>query len=409
MKGRLVYIQTYIAVLLCYLIYVQPVGGQNTTSTPVLNEDATISLLTVYPRDKAIYAIFGHTAIRVQDAAQNIDWVYNYGYFDSSRPNFIYHFVKGETDYVLGIDLFGSFIFSYAKDNSHIEEQVLNLSLEGKKAIFNFLNENALPENREYRYNYFFDNCTTRPRDIIEKFIPGKIIYPEQDHPTSFRTLVHHCTQPYPWLSFGIDLVLGSGADSTIHLRNEMFLPVKLMFAFDKATVVEDSIQYPLVKSTQTVLSPTYEEDDKKSTIFTPILSGGILLLITLCVSVAGLKKKRLFKGYDFALFLSAGIAGCIVWFICFISTHPCTSCNYNVLWLQPLHIIAAFFFLLNIGKKAIKCYHLFNFAVLTLLLSGWYFIPQQIPFAAFLMALCLWLRSGYHLLISYKCAKENK
>lgn len=369
-----------------------------------LDNNAVVSLLTVYPRDKAVYAIFGHTAIRIKSDSLHLDAVYNYGYFDSSQPHFIYKFVKGETDYILGIQRYDHFISDYAIDNARIEEQILNLSGEEKQSIFDFLNNNALPENRKYRYNYFFDNCTTRPRDIIENISGMHIQYPEQKEKTTLRKLVHQCTQPYPWLKFGIDLVIGSGADSIIGARTEMFLPVKLMNAFDSAKISNDSVSYPLVKSRKTILEESEEIIPKKNMfLFSPVTASIILLLIIAGFTYYGFRKNRLYKGIDIILFSVAGIAGCIVSFICFISTHPCTFPNYNIIWLHPLHLIGAILFGINFCRKFTYWYHLINFAVLSVFMTICFILPQDIPGAAIIMASCIWIRSGFNILSELK------
>ncbi|HCC85271.1 MAG TPA: hypothetical protein DEQ06_01525, partial [Porphyromonadaceae bacterium] len=175
-----------------------------------LNDSATVSLLTASPWNGAIYALFGHTAIRVQDDSTGIDEVYNYGFFDSSQPGFIYNFVRGRTDYILGVTSFADFIYEYRAKGQQVVEQQLNLSPAEKQKLYDALYENALPENRKYRYNYFYDNCATRPRDMVEQYCNGEIQYPPTDAPQSYRDLVHESLVNYPWYSFGIDLLIGS-------------------------------------------------------------------------------------------------------------------------------------------------------------------------------------------------------
>lgn len=402
----------FVLSILCCLLWLSGTSS-SVFAQDIREDDTVISLLTVYPRDKAVYTVFGHTAMRVRSESKGLDLVYNYGYFDSSKPNFIYHFVKGETDYVLGADEFEHFLYGYALHNSHIEEQVLELSADEKTAIIHFLEQNSLPENREYRYDYFFDNCTTRPRDIIESYTKGKVVYPQQLSTTSLRELVSGCTSPYPWLQFGINLIFGSGADSTVHIRTEMFLPVKLMNALDKAHVVSDSVTYPIVKNKVIILQEqklsSTEETKKQDTAPTPTFVFTLLLILTLSASVIGYQKKRLLRGIDVGLFAAAGIAGIIVCFLCFISTHPCTSNNYNILWLHPLHLVAAVCFLIKSCKRYNNWYHLINFAVLSVFLLSWKFIPQEIPGAGILIASSLWIRSGYNILFAGKWIKKKK
>ena len=132
------------------------------------NDSIQFSLLTCSPGTE-IYSLFGHTAIRYRNFTQNRDLVFNYGMFSFSTPNFIYRFVKGETDYQLGINTFESFETEYYFRGSKVYQQVLNLTDAEKLELEKLLFENYRPENRVYRYNYFYDNCTTRARDQIEK------------------------------------------------------------------------------------------------------------------------------------------------------------------------------------------------------------------------------------------------
>src|SRR5690606_35921872 len=165
-----------------------------------LNDSAKISLITSSPWYGEVYAYFGHTAILVQDDSTGINAVFNYGYFDSSQPNFYYHFVKGETDYILGATSYEDFIAEYGSKGQEVVIQELNLTPKTKQRLFEALYLNAMPENREYRYNFFYDNCATRPRDMVEKYTNGTIIYQPTSKEQTFRDLVHECVSVDPWL-----------------------------------------------------------------------------------------------------------------------------------------------------------------------------------------------------------------
>jgi len=221
------------ALLLLFLtLFVFP-----TTAQVQLTDSAKISLLTASPWHGAVYALFGHTAIRVQDDSTGVNAVFNYGYFDSSQPNFIYHFVRGETDYILGVTSFEEFLSEYAYKGQQVIAQELNLTTDEKQQLYEALYVNALPENRKYRYNYFYDNCSTRPRDMVEKYTDGEVQYPPTPREQTYRDLVHEYVDSYPWLLFGIDLVIGNSADRPIDVREKMFIPRYLMDSFDGAIV----------------------------------------------------------------------------------------------------------------------------------------------------------------------------
>ena len=367
-----------------------------------------VSLLTVLPRSNYIYTYFGHTAIRLIDPSENLDWVFSYGSFNMNEPNFIYHFVRGETDYYLEVFTYDDFEHFYTMGNYTVIEQVLNLSPKEKEAMFQMLRFNSLPENRRYRYNFLFDNCTTRPRDIIERFTQGRIVYEEQKNPTTFRTLIHEYTKPYPWVTFGIDLLIGSGADSLIHLRQEMFLPEKLMNALETAHVANNSriggvIVRPMVSSTQVIIQSSVN-DIQGSSWFSPMMAGICLLVITLILGICGMIYKRRFRLFFALLFFVAGVAGCIIWFIAFFSIHPATFPNCNVFFFHPLYFIAAVGYLLPKTYRIITWYHWINLVLLSVLLMAWPFILQGINIANLPFILCLWIGLGLRL-----CSKTEQ
>lgn len=366
-------------------------------------DDLQVSLLTVEPRSKAVYTIFGHTALRLYDPTRDIDAVLNWGTFDFDKPNFLWLFVKGETDYFLSASPSAYFNYSYSQGNSTVKEQILNIPGEQKAALMDYLSKNLEPENIEYRYNFIFDNCTTRPRDIIEQFCGGNLTYPKQTEPVTFRELLHECTAPYPWVEFGIDCIIGNGADSLISRRSELFLPALLMNALDKSVVkISDGSEYPIVLSTHTVMQSESDGKHTGSYLNLPLIIGFIIFLIYLTLIIIAYRNKRRFRGAFSLLFLIAGIGGCIVAIIGAISLHPCTWPNWNIIWLHPLHLIGFTGFLLKKSYPVIRWYHAVNFVILSLLLLGWYWIPQQLNPASIPFSLCLWIVSGFQLL-SYK------
>ena len=156
-----------------------------------LSDEAQISILTAAPSDDEVYTLYGHTAIRVKDSLYKLDTVFNYGIFDFSKPNFIYRFTKGETDYKLAAYNFSHYIIEYQMRGSEVTEQVLNLTPEEINKIWNALTVNAQPENAVYRYNFFFDNCATRPVAIVEEQVNGKVKYNNPPEPQTFRDLIN--------------------------------------------------------------------------------------------------------------------------------------------------------------------------------------------------------------------------
>lgn len=232
--------------LLFLLLCLIPAKAQNR-----LSDEAQISILTAAPSDDEVYTLYGHTAIRVIDTLHKLDVVFNYGIFDFSKPNFIYRFTKGETDYKLAAYNFSHYIIEYQMRGSEVTEQVLNLTPEEINKIWNALITNAQPENAVYRYNFFFDNCATRPVAIVEEQVSGKVKYNDPPKPQTFRDLINYCTRNNSWLTFGCDLALGSPTDRIATPHEMMFLPVYLKEEFEKATIVNpDGSERKLIKQT---------------------------------------------------------------------------------------------------------------------------------------------------------------
>ena len=359
------------------------------------NDSLQISLLTVEPRSNEVYTVYGHTALRVCDPSRGVDVVFNWGTFDFSAPFFLYHFIKGETDYFLSDSSYEYFHYAYSKGNATVKEQVLNIPNENKQAFIEALALNLQPENQEYRYNFLFDNCSTRPRDFIEKYCGGELVYPEQEKEVTFRDLIHSCTNPYPWMTFGLDLIIGSGADSLVSKRQELFLPERLMDALNQAVVITETGEtHPVVISFETIIKSPEDKTSGQMFWDSPFTTGFILLALYMVLLVVGIIKKRKFRIPFAILFLLAGMGGCIVTFVTFFSAHPCTDANWNLLWLHPFHFIGLAGFFLKKSYSLIRWYHWSNLVLLSLFIVLWGWIPQQINSACIPFAICLWMSS---------------
>jgi len=384
--------------LFTFLVSIQYITAQKEVQ---LSESTQISLLTNTPWDGAVYALYGHTALRVSDPVQQIDFVFNYGLFDFDSPNFMQRFVKGETDYSVGYTNLNRYTFEYQMRGIGITEQILNLKQDEKQKVFDALLINCLPENRVYRYNYFYDNCSTRPRDIIENNINGTIIYTPTGKDQTYRDLVHECVRSQPWVMFGIDLVIGADADKIITDRQKDFLPAYLMRAYSGANIQnQDGTTRNLVLSEHNILEQTIQSAQSNPRN-TPLIVGIILLIISILISYTSYKSEKVVLGkiFDTLLFLTAGIAGSIIFFLMYFSVHPCTNPNWNLVWLNPLQLIFALLFLIKSFSKVIYIYHFINFAVLIIFLLAWFLIPQYLEIAFLPYILAIAVRSGTNIL----------
>ncbi len=399
---------THLLLLLLLLFIIKPSNAQ-----VILNDSARVSLLTASPWHGAVYSLFGHTAIRVQDDSVGVDDVFNYGYFDPSQPHFVYNFIRGKTDYILGVDSYNDFYNEYSYKGQRITEQTLNLSITEKQELYEALYFNAQPENRRYRYNYFYDNCATRPRDMIEKYSDSTILYPATTKEQTYRDLLHECMSDYPWIKFGVDLMIGSDADKVIGVREKMYIPYYLMESFEGAILQRnDTLSIPLVKNSQITLELNNERNNSgERTIFTPVVIAFAILLITIFISILQVMKLNiglLPRIYDTVIFSVAGIAGVIIFVLMCFSEHPATNPNWNFVWINIVSLIAAILFWVNSAKNIVYLYHFTNFVVLTLFILLWWLIPQQLPIATIPFSLSLWVRSGANIFMLRKKRIRN-
>lgn len=323
-----------------------------------LSDSATVSLVTCAPHDATAYTVYGHTALRVKDSFSGIDVAFNYGTFDFSSSGFIYRFAKGDTYYKLGVSSFEDFLDEYARRGSEVTEQILNLNADEKQRVVDALLVNSRPENRTYLYNFFYDNCSTRPRILLENCVSGTIEYPKVLERTTLRTVVHHCNRNQAWLSFGIDVALGAPLDDSVSQDVLLFLPENLMRVTAGAVVtMPDGGSKPLVKETLTPVQsrPALVSQSR----FDPVTVSRLLLALVLLISFQEFRRKKYFVAIDVTWMLLYGLTGCLIVFLSFFSIHPAVFPNYSGLWANPLHLIAAFALLFR--GKVIYYYMVLN------------------------------------------------
>lgn len=361
------------------------------------------SLLTCSPGTE-IYSLFGHTAIRYQNYTQNKDIVFNYGMFSFSSPNFIYRFVKGETDYQLGVNDFRSFEAEYMFRGSSVYQQILNLTYEEKLKLQNLLFTNYLPQNRVYRYNYFYDNCTTRARDQIEKCIDGNVEYPNSVPDKTFRGIIHEFTKGFDWEEFGIDLCLGAGADKPIGIRQQMFSPF-YMRSFAESAFIKDENgnTRPLVLREEVVVDADTVDAAEGSFPFSPIACATFFLFLNVVIAFVQIVRKKIYWFWDLILYLSQGLAGCIIAFLFFFSTHPTVDSNWLILLFNPIPLFYLPFMVYNDIKRKKDKWHVINSVYLTLFILILPLIPQEINLSVLLLALGLLFNAVSHQIVYRK------
>ncbi len=349
-------------------------------------DSVEISLLTCQPHDE-VYSLYGHTAIRYHDLRPGgYDLAFNYGVFDFKKPYFVARFVFGLTDYELGAYPYKYFKLEYKKFGSMVTEQVLNLTDGEKLLLHEALAENLRPENKTYRYNYFYNNCTTMARDIIERCINGKVEYAgREDYKPSYRDMVHQMTRNHPWARFGNDLLLGIKSDFTTSQREQEFLPGNLLYDFDRAQIYSHGQYRPLVKKRR-IAVPAGVQIIQQGFPLPPFYCAAILLAVGIIILMLEIQKKKVFRLWDTLLMLTAGCIGIVLTLMLF-SQHPTVSLNLQILLCNPIHL----FFLWPVIRGRQTRYWMISAIMAVLFLVGSLF--QHYAEGIHVLALCLLLQ----------------
>jgi hypothetical protein len=358
-----------------------------------LSEGAEIRIMTMGPGQNEVYSAFGHSAIRVSDVVQGIDVVYNYGIFDFDQPNFYLNFAKGKLLYQLGKSDYQRTLQYYVYFNRFVKEQQLNLSTAQKQQLVDFLEKNYLPENREYLYNYIYDNCATKIQDVLDAVFPNQITYDYSfvKGEKSYRDLMDMNLGQQPWGDVGIDICLALEIDRTAPPKGYLFLPDYVYAAFAKGTISSNGEVVPLVSKSYEVYNAT-PEPDAASTI-TPIMVFVILFLIGGLLTHRELKYGLWYKWFDVALFSIVGFVGCLL-LLLWVATDHLSQYNFNLLWAIPMHLPVALLLLKSRSGLWLKKYFLVVGVIQVVLIVSWGLLPQDLHQAFIPLALLLAIRS---------------
>ncbi|MBK8701424.1 MAG: DUF4105 domain-containing protein [Saprospiraceae bacterium] len=296
-------------------------------------DNTRISLITCDPGDE-IYSMFGHSAIRVNNAMRGYDAVYNYGTFNFNTPNFAIKFMRGKLPYRLSVYGFSDFLREYHHFKRGVREQQLIIGNEEKASVIRFLENNAKPENAEYKYDFFFDNCSSRIRDVFEQTLKYEPVY-TVPAPVTFRQLLHRYLVSWPWVELGIDMIIGSKADAMASPTHQMFLPDLLHDVLPTATVNGGSF----LGQTYDVL--LFEEEKAARKIhpwFNPLNVNFVLMVLLLALIFMGKTKMAEWTFRSWSML--ATFSGILILLLWFATDHQATKLNWNILWLNPLYLL---------------------------------------------------------------------
>ncbi|NRD20537.1 DUF4105 domain-containing protein [Winogradskyella eckloniae] len=386
MKLKLAITFTFLSIACCFAQMAQ------------LSSNSEISVLTIGPGE-SLNDAFGHNAFRIKDNNLGIDAVYGYGQYDFDAPNFYLKFAQGKLNYLISRHNFADIYYHYTNYNRTIEELVLNLTLDEKQRLFDVLEHNYQPENRGYLYDFFFDNCATKIRDVTLKATQRTVDFktPTDFKPKTFRSLIHDHVGLNTWGSFGIDIALGSVIDHTASVNEHMFLPFYINAFFETATLNGTE---KLVKTSKTVYQKKQTSSSILNFIFSPILILGILGLGILWLTYRDYKTQSRTVWLDVALFNITGLVGIVLLLLWFATDHSATAYNYNLLWAMPLNILVLGQLFRPVLKNWFKRY--IKFLIIMLVLMTFHWISGVQVFAVGIIPLIIALFVRYIFLVKH-------
>ncbi|MCC1484880.1 lipoprotein N-acyltransferase Lnb domain-containing protein [Winogradskyella immobilis] len=334
-----------------------------------ISPQCEISVITIGP-GTSLNDAFGHNAFRIKDETRGIDTVYGYGEYDFDTPNFYLKFAQGKLNYLISKEAFSRFYRRYTYFDRTIEEQVLNLTIKQKQDLYNYLTTNYKPENRAYLYDFFFDNCATKIRDVVQTSTDETTMFhtPKDYTSKTFRQLIHQHTGHNTWGSVGIDIALGSVIDRKATPDEFMFLPNYIHSFFSEAKMLNDA---PLVKSSKAIYKSS-SLGYKTFSFFSPFIVLSIIGLLILYRTYLDYKKGKRTKWLDTLIFFITGFIGIGILFLWFGTDHSATKYNYNLLWAFPLNIILIFNFSKKLKTNWIKGFLKFLIILMTLMTLHW-------------------------------------
>ena len=353
--------------------------------------DTVVYLLTCGPGTET-YSIYGHSALRVVIPEKHTDTVYNWGVFDFSTSNFAWKFAKGRLDYMLGAESLRGFLRYYSFEERYVISQRINIDAKETRILLGLINENLKPENAKYRYDFFFDDCSTRIRDLLEKSIGEKLKYPpaESGKMPTFRDLVGKYQKPYPWLNFGIDLIMGSTADKKAVLRDHMFLPLDMKEGLSKSFVFRSGKMIPLLQNPEVLLN--FDVITVKQEFLTAPPSIFTLAIILVLILAGVTKSSKIIRLMDIVIYSVFSILSILMIFFNFFTDHQQMRWNLNIIWLNPLILVCLIMLILN--KTAMVWFRVVFYISAGFLLIH-ILLPQEFNLSFLLLNIIILIRSS--------------
>lgn len=379
-----------------------------------LSKSAEIYLWTYEPVEE-LYSSYGHNAVRVYDPEQGINYIYNYGTFDTGTKNFYLKFAQGKLNYTISAikisdsRVYRNFLMQLEKVYQRtITENVINLDSTERQAVFDFLENNLRPENREYPYDFFFDNCATRIRDILVQEVGENLQLhgDPADKPMSFRAIHKSFMDGKAWVEFGIDFLLGAKSDRIATPEERMYIPSEMQKAFKNSFIERNGKKIPLLGADHYVVqsAPIVQEDNFWTS---PLFFCWLLFAAVLWYSIR--TWQNVSYRFDKFWFIFVGLLGLIVFLMWFATDHRVMVNNWNLLWVNPLHLVVGISLYFAKARNGwLRWYFKITFAVTLLTLAGWAIVPQYFNPAFVPLMLIIVLRCYYQISLSKRVIEKK-
>jgi hypothetical protein len=391
-------LKTYLLTLTCALFLFQA------NAQLQLSKESEVSILTIGP-GFVLNDAFGHSAIRIKDPLQNIDLIFDYGRYDFQAKGFYLNFAKGKLDYEIGWTYSEDFISNYKLQQRRVTAQIINLTLTEKQNLFEGLQTNIQPQNKSYSYDFFYNNCATKIKDVLVDTSNKNISFltPENFEQLSFRELIRSHVPQNSWGGLGIDAALGSVIDRLASVEEHLFLP-KYLDEILKHSKFDPEASKLVLRSE--VLNQT--QKSKPSTFWwSPLVILGLVSITIIGMTYYDWTSKSRNKFLDALLFFTTGSIGILILFLWFATDHTATAYNYNFLWAFGFNLIMLPTVLKPKPKKRFVGYLKFLILLLTLMLLHSLTGVQAFNYTIIPLWIALLIRYGF--LIHWFSQKKNQ
>ena len=394
----------YLRLSLCWAVVLSSLHALSASSGLLsslpdsLSEAAELSVLTTGPSTGEIHAAFGHSGIRVQDTTQGLDIFFNYGVFDFRDSAFYLNYIKGELSYQMGIFDAKSYLAHTKREGRSLLSQRLALKPEEVRSIYRYLLYNYAPERRSFPYDYFYNNCATKIRDLFEEQLPGirfgDAYVEKSPQAATFRELTNERVDYFPWLKLGINLISGSETDTSLSARSYMFLPRYVSEALRGAYLPSEEGTRLLVDQEKLLLADTQQ---RELPLNTPMFVFLAVLGLVFWITYRDHRRETSSHGLDVLLLICSGLMGLLMWWL-WVGTRHHSAANYHLLWACPTHLLVLLVVYLPRGSAWLLLYLKIYGLVLGGLLLAWNLLPQQMPVEMIPLWLALLMRVVHHL-----------